>query len=68
MCYGVDEGRNAKDDGMNETEIAEVINVLRQEFVKQANGAEAMKFEYAVHATFPFATDWIPPEQDFIRD
>jgi hypothetical protein len=44
--------------------IAGIINILRQEFVKTANGAEAMRFEDAVHATFPFATDWIHPDDD----
>jgi hypothetical protein len=49
---------------MNEREIVEVINKIRQEFIKTADGATAMKFEDAVHITYPFATDWMPPDED----
>jgi len=54
----------AQKEQFEQREVCRIINVLRQAFVKIANGAEAMKFEDAVHAVYPFATDWIPPSQE----
>ena len=48
---------------VGEREIARIINVLRRAFIKNANGAEAVKFEAAVYAVYPFATNWISPNE-----